>query len=265
VFNDNHMAFLTLSKGYRPGGINAGGAEGSSDADPTNLLGLNVAQITAFVDAATGTGDEGAPEQYDAEFINSIEFGNKSSFLDGRLVANGTAFYYDYDGLHLTVVTETLIATTNSSAEDPNTNQAKDEDGNPRTAGAAGSGDVIKDLSGNPLPGSPESSVKLALAYTFNIMDGYSLLARVDHFFQDEYFVNQFAKNTDAVAGWKQTDFQLVLSPNDGTWKARAYLKNIENNKDITYIGQDGSLVGRFRTVNVLEPRLYGVEFSYTF
>lgn len=310
VINDDHMVFLTASKGYRPGGINAGSVDASEGEDGLLdvLTSVNVARITGFVDSITGAGGEGAPEQYDAEYINAIEIGNKSTFLDGRLVMNGTAFYYDYDGLHLTVVTETVTATTNSSAEvygaeleftyaptdqlllelqyaylrneilegasvdegdpageDPNTSPARDENGNPRTTDAFGTGDVVKDLRGNPLPASPDSSIKLAVAYTFDLFDGYSLMARVDHFLQDTYFVSQFAKNTDEVEGWEQTDVQLVLFPNDGTWKARAYIKNIADSDDVTFLNQDGPLVGRFRTANVLEPRLYGVEFSYRF
>ena len=56
-----------------------------------------------------------------------------------------------------------------------------------------------------------------------------------------------------------------MLSQGDGTWALKAYMKNIFDSDEVTRIGQDGPLVGRFRSVNVLEPRTYGLELNYNF
>ena len=45
----------------------------------------------------------------------------------------------------------------------------------------------------------------------------------------------------------------------------RAYLKNALDNDDVIRMNQEGSLVGRFRSVTVLEPRTYGIEFQMQF
>jgi hypothetical protein len=56
-----------------------------------------------------------------------------------------------------------------------------------------------------------------------------------------------------------------VLRPMDADWSVRAFVKNLQNNDDIIRIGQDGPLVGRFRTASILEPRTYGVELRFPF
>jgi hypothetical protein len=48
-------------------------------------------------------------------------------------------------------------------------------------------------------------------------------------------------------------------------WSVKAFVKNVFDNQDIIRRGQDGPLVGRFRSVTVLEPRTYGVELFMTF
>ena len=300
--NDDHMIYFTLAKGYKAGGLNPATGQANSDdplIDPTDIGPGNVtlAGASAFGDAITG-GEPGAPVQFDAEFINSIEIGNKSTFFDGRMIANLSLFYYDYEGLQLGTVTPTLTSTINADAKNYGgelemvyaptdqlvlefqyaylKNEIIDavsidegdpagEDPNTKDSGQGSDSEVVKDLSGNTLAGAPEYSVKVAAAYTWDIADSFSLMARVDHFFQAEYFVSQFNKETDTLDGWNQTDFQLALTPIEGRWKARAYIKNIEDKDDITFLNQDGPLVGRFRTANVLEPRLYGVEFNYEF
>ena len=273
TINDDSMVFATLARGYKGGGLNPGGPVG---------------------------GEEFAPE-----FINQFEVGSKNIFADGRIRANFGAFYYDYEDLQIGQVSETSAVTVNGNATvmgaeaeftfaateslefdlnislldmqldnfssadqgDPNgiapgTVQALDADGNPRFTG---SGLVIKDLDGNALRNAPESSVKVGVQYHAEVLDGYQLTARLDHFWQDSYFANEFNKPSDVIGSWSQTDAQLVLKPNNGNWVLKAFSKNLLNNDDVIRIGQDGPLVGLFRSQTVLEPRTVGLELQLSF
>ena len=69
------MVYGFLSRGYKPGGFNP-------------------AIPPAFQDASAFT--------FDAEQVAAIEFGIKSSLLDGGLILNGAVFSYDYTGLQVT-------------------------------------------------------------------------------------------------------------------------------------------------------------------
>ena len=46
----------------------------------------------------------GTPEVYDPEFVNALELGSKNVFAGGRVQANLTAFYYQYDALQVSKI-----------------------------------------------------------------------------------------------------------------------------------------------------------------
>ena len=73
--DDSTMVYGFLSRGYKPGGFNP-------------------AIPPAFQDTSAFT--------FDAEQVNAIETGIKSTLLDGGLVLNGAVFMYDYTGLQVT-------------------------------------------------------------------------------------------------------------------------------------------------------------------
>lgn len=271
--NDDSMIFGTIAKGYKAGGLNPGGPAGG--------------------------------EAFEPEFINQFEVGSKNTFADGRLRANFGAFFYDYEDLQIGQVSETSAVTINGDATvfgmegefrylvtdaleldlsvawldleindfqsadegDPNgiapgSVQALDAQGQPRFTGA---GLVIKNLDGNVLRNAPEYSIKLGAQYTTEVGQGYQLTGRIDHFLQDEYFANEFNKPSDVIDGWSQTDIQFVLTPPSERWLLRAFSKNVFDNDDVIRRGQDGPLVGRFRSVTVLEPLTVGLELQVKF
>ena len=270
---DDSMIFATVARGYKAGGLNPGGPAGGAVFDP--------------------------------EFINQVEIGTKNTWLDGRLRANFGAFYYDYEDLQIGQVSETSAVTVNGdstvlgaeaeftflatdalefdlslswldleiddfqSADEgdplgiaPGTVAALDASGAPRFTAA---GLLIKDLDGNALRNAPDYSLKIGAQYTAEVFGGHLLTGRLDHFMQDEYFANEFNKPSDVIDGWDQTDFQLLLTPPAGNWHLKAFVKNLFDNDDVIRRGQDGPLVGRFRSVTVLEPRTVGLELRMTF
>jgi outer membrane receptor protein involved in Fe transport len=268
--NDDSMVFATLARGYKAGGFNP----------------------------QTGT-------NFEPEFINQFEVGTKNTFADGRLRANFGVFYYDYEDLQIGQVNQTSADTVNTDSTvmgaegefnflatdalefdlnvswldleindfvsadegDPNgiapgTVQALDANGNPLFSP---SGLVVKDLDGNALRNAPEFSLKFGAQYTGQIADGYELTGRIDHFWQDDYYANEFNKPSDELDSWSQTDVQLLLTPMASNWYLKAYSKNVFDNDDVIRRGQDGPLVGRFRSVTVLEPRTVGLELNLNF
>lgn len=271
--NEDTLLYGTFSRGYKAGGLNPGGPAGG--------------------------------ETFDPEFLYTVEFGTKSTFLDGRLRANFNGFYYDYKGLQIGAVRGTSVVTVNADADikgleaefyyavtdaffldanfayldvtldniltsdpgdpaglAPGVVIALDENGNRQFDS---DGNVIQDIAGNTLRNAPNFSFKVGGDYTWQLQNDYRVTARFDYAWQDNYFANEFNKPTDRIGSWSQADAQLVFSPNDGSWSIKAYMKNIFDSDEVTRIGQDGPLVGRFRSVNVLEPRTYGLELNYNF
>ena len=87
---DSTLVYFTYSRGYRPGAFNP-------PVDPTLFAG--VAQTT------------------DPEFIDAFELGMKNVLLDNTLIANLTAFYYDYQDLQVSKIIARTSVNENIDAE----------------------------------------------------------------------------------------------------------------------------------------------------
>ena len=82
-FNDSTMAYISYTKGFKPGGSNL---TFGFPVDDEQNFGANPAPNLIF-------------PIFKSETIDAIEVGIKSDLLDGRLRANVSAFAYDYDNL----------------------------------------------------------------------------------------------------------------------------------------------------------------------
>ncbi len=86
------MAYLTLSRSYKSGGFNPISAD--------SVLLQENAELAEF----------------DPEYINAFEIGLKSRLLDNTLQANVTYFYYDYEGLQISKITQQTSLNENFDA-----------------------------------------------------------------------------------------------------------------------------------------------------
>lgn len=271
-FSDALNGYVSLSRGYKAGGINPGGA-----VVPT----------------------------FDPEFLNAAEIGVKGASRGGRFRANAAAFYYDYSDLQIGQVGVTSANTVNTDAsvygaelelvvnpvaalqfdvgfsylhtqiEDFQSADEGDPNGiAPGTVpvlDAAGNvvltsgGLVLKNLDGNELPFSPEWKIAAGVQYEIALGESYTLTPRIDHYEQGEFLGTAFNKPSETFGGYSQTDVKVLLRPDAGQWELRAFAKNVADNDDITRITQEGPLVGRFRSLFILEPRTYGLELTMRF
>ena len=87
-FADQSNAFVSYSRGYKPGGFNPPAA-------------------TQF---------EGTPETFEPEYINAVEFGSKNRFFDNTLQANTSVFFYDYDGYQISKIVNRTAVNENVDA-----------------------------------------------------------------------------------------------------------------------------------------------------
>lgn len=71
--NDNLLSYFRVAKGFRGGGF------------------------------ISGPGTQAATGDFEPEFITSYELGLKSEWLNGRLIANASLFYYDYDDIQINI------------------------------------------------------------------------------------------------------------------------------------------------------------------
>lgn len=269
-FSRDLFGYASVSRGYKAGGINPGGAPGEQTFAP--------------------------------EYLNAFEVGLKGTTSDGSFRANASAFYYDYSNLQIgqlgpntafTVNTDaTVYGAEGEFAVRPSSRFQVDgsisylntklksfqsiDEADP--FGVAGgtvpvlvggvplvtARGVVKNLDGNELPRSP--SIKIAVGAQYEIpLGGMTLTPRIDHYQQGGFFGSAFNKPAEDYEGYSQTDIKLLLAPEGKQWELRAYAKNLFNNDDITRGAQQGPTAGNFQTIFLLEPRTYGLEGTFRF
>jgi iron complex outermembrane receptor protein len=125
---------------------------------------------------------------------------------------------------------------------------------------------VPANLDGNQLPNSPEHTIHLGVAYTWDIqMIAGSITARWDYYWQDESFAREFNRPGDRIDAWDQHNASLIYDSNNGKWTGRAWVRNLQDEDNVTghYLTSDTS--GYYRNYFVTEPRIYGASVRYNF
>ena len=125
---------------------------------------------------------------------------------------------------------------------------------------------IPTDISGNNLPNSPENTIKLGAAYTWNLdaIRG-ALTVRWDYYWQDDSYAREFNTKADQIDSWDQHNAQLIYESANGRWLVRAFIRNIEDEDNVTghYVTSDTS--GYYRNYFLTEPRIYGASVRYAF
>ena len=95
AFTDDTLVYASYSRGYKGGGTNPPRA----DIDP---------QVVQYL-PLEGT--------FEPEYVNAFEIGTKNTLLDGALVLNTAAFYYDYTDYQVSQITDRTSFNENFDAE----------------------------------------------------------------------------------------------------------------------------------------------------
>lgn len=122
------------------------------------------------------------------------------------------------------------------------------------------------DLDGNELPNSPEHTIRLGLAYTWQApaIRG-SLTARWDWYWQSDSYAREFNSVGDEIDSWDQHNASLTYESLDQRWTVRAWIRNIADDNNITgkYLTSDTS--GFYRNYFLTEPRIFGASVRFNF
>ncbi|MEM8617360.1 MAG: TonB-dependent receptor, partial [Pseudomonadota bacterium] len=118
-----------------------------------------------------------------------------------------------------------------------------------------------KDISGNAIPGAPETTFNIGAEYTWDNLFGgaFDLTARADYYVQGDSFSRVWNTERDKLEGWDNLNMSLRLANIDDNWAVEVFGKNITDEEVITgaYLTDDSS--GLFTNIFLNEPRTYGI------
>ena len=269
-FTDRIMSYLTVSEGYRQGGINSGPAC-ESPLPPGQNVCLLPNEVLIKPDTTT-----------------NYELGLRSTWLDGALLVNASVYFIDWNDIQVdgaTVNGGAAITVNGSSAQSKgveltsqwqltNTlqvsarysyNDAK------LTSFAPGLVDGVDAYDGDRLAGTPEQQGNLFVNYSRPLENGLTFEADYGiTAVSDVYTKVGLRNNGEVLPGYAIHSAALGLTAD--RWTARLYADNLFDKYAVTSVRQDPSYIrqiGQFDLrryfQGMLRPRQVGLEFNYRF
>ncbi|MEM9742016.1 MAG: TonB-dependent receptor [Pseudomonadota bacterium] len=121
---------------------------------------------------------------------------------------------------------------------------------------------IEQDITGNPLPQSPEFQVSLGAEYTHYFGNGATLAGRLDYYWQDEYAARIFDRRQDRIESWDVWNAQVTYTSPNAVWFARGFIQNIADEDNIVGVYSTDQSSGLFSNGFFIEPRLFGLTFG---
>jgi len=255
-FSDDVKAYAQYSRGFKSGGANLPGGAGE-------LL--------------------GAAAVYRPEVLDAFEVGLKTQTSDRRLTANFAAFYYDYQGLQVTITRPPAVTLVQNA---PATIYGLEgelrfevADGFTLDASANWLHARFRDflsiddarpalgqinLDGMALPHAPNFSGSLGAQYRAELSGGFlsSLTLRADASYRSKNVLRYFGQPQDVQKGYELVDLSATIGALEDKVRLRFFLNNVTDQiyrQNATYL-VTGAYYGNYG-----RPRTWGTQLSFDF
>lgn len=120
-------------------------------------------------------------------------------------------------------------------------------------------------VQGNALPNAPEFSVYAAITYSMYMDNGLRLDMSTSYYWQDEFYTRIYNTEDDKLDSWDVWNASAVLNGAEEDWYGEVWVRNIMDDDHWTGQYLQDQAVGLYRTLQLLEPRTYGVTVGYRF
>lgn len=240
-------------------------------------------------------------ETYNPEYIDAYTIGLKSRLLDNRLQLNVEGFLWKYRDQQVShsgldargnnafftenigrstiqgfevdakaLVTPTTLLSANIQYIDSNADSftyvvpvgaAPPYTGCGVSVNPANAAQHLVNCSGLPAYNSPKWTINLAAEQTFNIGD-FKLVGTIDTQYKSRRWVS-FEYIVEQPASWT-TNAQISFGPQSDKWSIAAFVRNIENDRLITFAPSFAGGVSAFMGMST-PPRTYGVRATVKF
>ena len=269
-FTDDLMTYLTISEGYRQGGINSGPA-----CENPLPPGQNVCLLPDEVLISPDT-------------TLNYELGLRSTWLDGALLVNASIYYIDWEDIQVagTSVNGSAAITVNGSSAESKGLELSSQwqvtdtfrlaasysyNDAQLTSFAPGLVDGYDAFDGDRLSGTPEHQGNFALIYDRPLNDRWNLEADYSMTAVSDVYTKVGLRNNGEVLG----GFALhnaAIGVSGDRWTVRLYADNLFDKYAVTSVRTDRSYirpVGDFDLrryfQGMVRPRSVGLELRYNF
>lgn len=263
---DNSMMYFSATTGYRGGGYN----------------------LVFFSQTMT----------YDPEELIAYEIGYKGNLLDNTLQLNASTYLYDYESIHTFVQEISAVGGTSASvlpapgadiygfeaevlwlATDRitvggNVSFTPSEYSESFVIGDGGdircpnsvipTLDCRLDVKGNQVLNVPDHKGSMWGAYQLPLGENGNIEFLLSGSWIDESFNSSFETDFDRSPGYKRFDFRTTWTSPSEQWVVTGFISNLTDEVGVRQIETLGEAEGFRRVGMVTEPRMYGVEVTYS-
>ena len=120
----------------------------------------------------------------------------------------------------------------------------------------------VQSLEGNQIAGSPELNYNVGLSYNMPL-GSMDLTLSTNYYWQDEYYASNFNNLSNKIDDWSMWNASARLSGE--SWYAEAWIKNIEDNDNVTGHYLTSSVSALFTNQFILDPQTYGLSLGWKF
>jgi len=243
--------------------------------------------VMLYVSASTGFKSGGFPdglgvESLDEETIDALEFGAKTTLLDGRMTLNTSIFHYDYKDMQVNALDPNTLFNTARNAGSASIQGLELEmsalpleslqfDVGLSFLDTEFDEFIVDDprvpsgnLEGNKLPNSPEFTANVGVKYFHTFENTGQLVAQADYYYSSEVFHSEYNDQRGEDA-YFNLNLRVSLKSLNETWRVSIFGKNVTDELVRDYSIDSGLLYGDGFSSTFSPPRTYGVELSYQF
>ncbi len=254
----NNMLYATFSSGFESGGVNDTG------------------------------GNPLIPSSYAPQTVDAYEIGSKNRFFQGKIEANVSLFYNDFNNLQINVYTPqvsyfgsagkafsegaefevktlpfpNLHVDTTATFQDAKYTYYISANNFAGLSNPAAPDPVSVSLAGKEIPQTPKFKGTLAIYYDYDMGRNGTLSPYLDALYSTRYFTTDFNTSLDEQRAYAQLDLSLRWTDFTGKYYVEAYGNNVS---DVPVLLS--GVVGRDERVQVSygPPATYGVRIGAKF
>jgi iron complex outermembrane recepter protein len=258
---DEHMAYVSVSHGYKPGYINGNAVATGCPSD--------LSTITAL-----GNAEE--------ETLWAYEIGSKNRFLDNTVQANITGFIYQYDNLQVASQFDNTGYIQNAPRAQVRGIEFEGiwepiEDLSLSVVygylnskyleytGFNFATGEIEDFSGNTMIRAPEHTATLAAEYVWFLNGNGSIIPRIQYFISDEIYFNASNSTDSREPSYGTLQIRTRWESENDRMFIEGFVENLTD-EDVRSTRSVGSgLLGRPITVAYEPPRTWGIRVGASY
>jgi len=121
---------------------------------------------------------------------------------------------------------------------------------------------VAVNLHGNKLPDIPNAQIGVGAQWTAHLGNGFTLVPRVDYYWQSSMESRVFHDGADFVPSWDTINGQLQLNSPGNKWYVRVFATNMADKRNPTGIYLTDPTSALFTNVFAEDPRVVGVSIG---